>query len=196
MPVLQNKKWEKFAQEVAKGKSAGDALAASGIERRACAGDTLGFYIYALIDPRDDTVFYVGKGKGQRYASHVQDWKLGRVKNPAKFKRIGEIYASGLTVESIYLASGLTEDAAYALESLIIRMAGFEKLTNILPGISTTSQQRALEAKGYLSQIMPFCTWQAGKSAQHIEWYWGIIGELKQIAAGKTIKGIQVACPN
>ena len=31
------------------------------------------FYVYALVDPRDDAVFYVGKGTGQRLLSHGRE---------------------------------------------------------------------------------------------------------------------------
>ena len=27
-----------------------------------------GYYVYALVDPRDNRIFYVGKGKGDRSA--------------------------------------------------------------------------------------------------------------------------------
>jgi hypothetical protein len=33
----------------------------------------LGFYVYLYVDPRDDSVFYVGKGKGGRALSHLKD---------------------------------------------------------------------------------------------------------------------------
>ena len=32
------------------------------------------FYIYILIDPRDNTPFYVGKGKAKRYQSHEKEY--------------------------------------------------------------------------------------------------------------------------
>jgi hypothetical protein len=34
--------------------------------------EALKFYVYALIDPRTDRVFYIGKGKGSRIYAHVE----------------------------------------------------------------------------------------------------------------------------
>ena len=33
----------------------------------------MGYYVYLYIDPRDGSVFYVGKGKGERALSHLKD---------------------------------------------------------------------------------------------------------------------------
>lgn len=33
--------------------------------------NALGFYVYAYIDPRDNTVFYIGKGVGTRATDHL-----------------------------------------------------------------------------------------------------------------------------
>lgn len=45
------------------------------------------FYVYGLIDPRDDKIFYIGKGKNNRKDSHLKEelnyyindgWKKGK----------------------------------------------------------------------------------------------------------------------
>jgi hypothetical protein len=38
----------------------------------------LGFYVYIYVNPLDNSVFYVGKGKGQRALSHLQDTSRSR----------------------------------------------------------------------------------------------------------------------
>ena len=43
-----------------------------------------GFYVYALVDPRDNTVFYVGKGTGNRIFSH--EIESGKVNKSEKQK--------------------------------------------------------------------------------------------------------------
>lgn len=47
--------------------------------------NVLGFYVYAYIDPRDNSVFYIGKGVGSRAVSHLFDKsessKVARIKN-------------------------------------------------------------------------------------------------------------------
>ena len=33
----------------------------------------VGYYVYRLVDPRDNSTFYVGKGVGNRVFTHVAD---------------------------------------------------------------------------------------------------------------------------
>ena len=35
--------------------------------------ESLAYYVYALIDPRDNRIFYIGKGKGNRIFQHAKD---------------------------------------------------------------------------------------------------------------------------
>ena len=34
---------------------------------------SLGYYVYAYVDPRDDSIRYIGKGKGDRALAHLSD---------------------------------------------------------------------------------------------------------------------------
>ena len=53
--------------------------------------DSIGFYVYALQDPRDNRVFYVGKGKDERILQHVAEAGKNPKSEKAKLKRIQEI---------------------------------------------------------------------------------------------------------
>jgi hypothetical protein len=56
--------------------------------------EKIGYDVYLLVDPRDDVVFYVGKGAGNRCFAHVEEARkteqdtLGDYPKPT---RIGEI---------------------------------------------------------------------------------------------------------
>lgn len=51
------------------------------------------FYVYNLIDPRDNSIFYVGKGKGNRMYKHEQYVLNNKLPNGNKvlFDKIMEI---------------------------------------------------------------------------------------------------------
>ena len=34
--------------------------------------DALAYYVYALVDPRNNKIFYIGKGKGNRMFQHAE----------------------------------------------------------------------------------------------------------------------------
>jgi hypothetical protein len=59
----------------------------------------LGWYVYALRDPRHQTVFYVGKGKGNRAYQHARHAGAGGgTLLDDKRGRIRAIHAAGLQV--------------------------------------------------------------------------------------------------
>jgi hypothetical protein len=103
----------------------------------------LGFYVYALRDPRDGEVFYVGKGKGERILQHVTEAGKNPMSEKAKLKRIKDIESKGFEVEHLFLRTGLkTEDVAFAIEQAVIdaflanraTSDGVSKLTNLVAG--------------------------------------------------------------
>ncbi len=96
-----------------------------------------GFYVYALIDPRDDRVFYIGKGTGNRVFSH--EYESGKSRNSEKQKllRIQEIENSGHYVKRLIINWDLTENEAFVAEASLINLLkylGDTQLTNDVSG--------------------------------------------------------------
>lgn len=85
------------------------------------------FYVYTLTDPRDQSVFYVGKGCGRRMYAHVKEARKGV--QSMKCARIREILAAGLDVDVRPVQFFLNEQAAYDHERLLIAEYG-DALTN------------------------------------------------------------------
>jgi len=95
----------------------------------------LGRYVYRLIDPREGTTFYVGRGQGNRVFSHAagQEKPSSPEDNESlKLKMIWEIKETGLQVEHVIHRHGLSEDAVGEVESALID--AYPGLTNIQAG--------------------------------------------------------------
>jgi len=90
------------------------------------------FYVYFLIDPRNDRVFYVGKGSGGRIYEHERNVIAMRDgETPATIKRIREILECGERV-CHYVASRFEyESDAYYYEERMIKKFSHPGLTNI-----------------------------------------------------------------
>lgn len=90
------------------------------------------YYVYELIDPRSDVIFYVGKGKGSRCQSHEKDARKGLP--GAKCDMIREILAERERVKINRIAHFNDEKEAYEFERRRINEIGIENLTNVAPG--------------------------------------------------------------
>jgi len=80
------------------------------------------YYVYALIDPRDNEIFYIGKGKGDRYKEHLKS--NSKDKNPKKKQRIKEIKDDGYKLKIVKLIDYLLEEDAFKIEEIIIYNIG------------------------------------------------------------------------
>jgi hypothetical protein len=96
----------------------------------------LKFYVYLLIDPRNDVVFYVGKGTGNRIFAHLSA-ALESSEKTYKLDKIRDIQSQGLHVKHIILRHGLTENEAYEVEAAVIDFIDNENLTNIVVGFDS-----------------------------------------------------------
>lgn len=104
------------------------------------------FYVYCLIDPRNDECFYVGKGKGNRIFKHKQDAQRQLLyedifreenKDNLKFNRINEICSNDLNVLGYIISYGLTESEAFSAENVLINFLNLTNkttLTNMING--------------------------------------------------------------
>lgn len=93
------------------------------------ANSLLKYYVYMYKDPKDGHVFYVGKGRGARFISH-----LNEKSDTAKAKKIKEIRKRGERPEIYFINYGLTNEEALAVEAAAIGIFKSDKLTNIKSG--------------------------------------------------------------
>lgn len=96
-----------------------------------------GYYVYALIDPRDNKVFYIGKGIGNRVFMHEIESGKSLESEKLKLKKIRDIENAGFSVKKLIVNWGLTESEAFASEATLINMLNYIpdiKLSNIVSG--------------------------------------------------------------
>ena len=94
--------------------------------------EALAYYVYALVDPRDNRIFYIGKGKGNRVFQHAKD-SLNEDYQSLKLDIIRSILSEGKEVGLYILRHNLNEETAYIVESVLIDMLTYDKFnkTNI-----------------------------------------------------------------
>jgi len=95
--------------------------------------DALGHYVYGLIDPFNEEVFYIGKAnRNNRAFDHL---KSKAKAESEKALKIDEIRAKGKEPRVDVLRFGLeTESVALEVEASLIDAFGLEKLTNSVRG--------------------------------------------------------------
>jgi hypothetical protein len=105
----------------------------------------LEYYVYALIDPRDHKVFYVGKGKTERMFHHVMESLSIQDTNSEKslgkkLEKIKDIHNAGEKVDMRILHYGLTNEHAFIVESVLIDVfSNFTSIDNNAIGELTNS---------------------------------------------------------
>jgi len=96
--------------------------------------DTLKSYVYVYVDPRNNEPFYIGKGKGERLFSHLDE-----VSESSKVARIAEIRNCGMEPQIDILRYGLSDSEATLVEAAAIDLMGLSRLTNCVAGHHDTS---------------------------------------------------------
>ncbi|MDB5228028.1 MAG: Excinuclease subunit domain protein [Bacteroidota bacterium] len=101
--------------------------------------EELKFYVYALIDPRDNKIFYIGKGNTNRIFSHINE-AIQNPKETEKLETIRSIKSDNQKVKHYIIRHGLEENEAILLESVLIDFLTYKdfieisKITNIASG--------------------------------------------------------------
>jgi hypothetical protein len=104
----------------------------------AIVANKLGIYVYIYINPLNDQVFYVGKGKGNRAFSHLEDPGPS-----AKSGLISEIRTAGYEPRIEILVHGLKdEETALKIEAAVIDLYPPGTLTNEIRGYHSRSHGR------------------------------------------------------
>jgi uncharacterized protein (DUF1330 family) len=100
----------------------------------------LQFYVYVLTDPRDNSVFYVGKGQGERALNHVAEVRQLIAKGAAleseKHRKIKDILDNHAEPTTLVIARFNEEGHAHAVESVMINFVyDYDRvLTNAVRG--------------------------------------------------------------
>lgn len=104
------------------------------------AKENLGHYVYILVDPRDNKIFYVGKGQKDRVFAHVA-CALEEEQESDKLNQIREILAEGKEVKHYIVRHGIEkEEIAFEIESTLIDLLDYKEfqqigaLSNIVAG--------------------------------------------------------------
>ncbi|EEK5472084.1 hypothetical protein R3068_003799 [Salmonella enterica subsp. enterica serovar Schwarzengrund] len=116
----------------------------------------LGWYVYRLIDPRDGSTFYVGKGKGNRVFAHMRG-EVAAVDDDEllsnKLKQLREIRLAGLEVIHVIHRHGIADEkTAYEVEAALID--AYPGLTNIMNGAGS-NEYGAAHIKELIATYQP-----------------------------------------
>ena len=162
------------------------------------------YYVYAIVDPRTNLPFYIGKGKNSRCFDHLNTRARGE--NKAKDARIDQIRLAGFEPEIKFVQQNLSEEQAYDLEiaeinkwgrrcvredGLLLNLtAGGEGRTNVVVGdqtrakLSKASKGRVMSAEH--KQKISDALKGKKKPPEHSE-------RMRELHAGKTISAEQRA---
>jgi len=96
------------------------------------------YYIYQIVDPRNNKPFYIGKGTGRRAKTHL--WEIPETRNVYKENKIAAIRKAGFEPVIEYIAENIIdEQLAYDIEKILIAKYGRKGyddggiLTNVCP---------------------------------------------------------------
>lgn len=102
----------------------------------------LKYYVYMLLDPRDNRPFYVGKGNDNRVFNHLNCALTDLDATTAKYDKIREIIQTGYNVKHVIVRHGLTEAESFQIEASLIDSLTYLgiMLTNLVSGHNSTEK--------------------------------------------------------
>lgn len=104
-----------------------------------------GYYVYALVDPRNNQVFYIGKGNANRVFSHEIESEKDSKSEKLKLQIIRSIENDGFFVKRIMVNWGLTETEAFIAEATLIN------LLNYMPQFHLTNEVSGHHVRGSMT---------------------------------------------
>ncbi|SDN61158.1 hypothetical protein SAMN04487897_103336 [Paenibacillus sp. yr247] len=109
--------------------------------------DELKYYVYIYSDPDTEEIFYVGKGKGNRVFSHLNEQTESE-----KIKKINAIRGNGKEPKIEILLHGIDDEiTALKVEASVIDLLGKDRLTNKVRG-----WQSALYGRIEISKLVSY----------------------------------------
>ena len=113
----------------------------------------LGHYVYALIDPRNGLIFYIGKASANNRAFSHLDGSNDETRKHAKIKEIRDV---GQDPRVDVLRYGLrTVEECFEIEAAIIDTIGLENLTNAVRGHGINRGRQTADEVERLHGSMP-----------------------------------------
>ena len=97
--------------------------------------ETLKHYVYALVDPESNQIFYIGRGKGNRGLQHLKE---SNSDESEKKKTIAGIRARGQEPRVDIIRYGLDSKSVIEVEAAIIDSLGLGNITNEIRGFDTS----------------------------------------------------------
>ncbi|HGO5814687.1 TPA: hypothetical protein ACK3JR_000535 [Mannheimia haemolytica] len=119
--------------------------------------EKIGYYIYCLVDPRNQNIFYIGKGTGNRVFQHANGALNEKFSITDKISLINQIYQAGLKPLYYILRHNIQEEKqaleykALAIDLLSLVKENQQPLTNIQGG--TYSSEKGLMSLSELKQL-------------------------------------------
>ena len=117
------------------------------------------YYVYEMIDPRTDKVFYVGKGQKERMYEHEKDVQKGKIPNKTNKRlenKIKKIMVTNLKIKYKKIFETNIETEAYDKEKDLIAKISLNNLCNLSNGgdcgPSAKGLKRSEETKRKMSE--------------------------------------------